>query len=71
MTGEIDTLSAQLPDAVLIERVLLGEKKLFEVVFRGNKQSNYLIGKSVRGAECKGAPQQGKDNVAGRFERVH
>ena len=53
MTGEIDTLSAQLPDTVLIERVLLGEKKLFEVVIRRYNQRLYRIGMSVLGSDVE------------------
>lgn len=47
MTGEKETISGQLPDALIIEKILLGEKKLFETIIRRHNQRLYRVGMAV------------------------
>jgi RNA polymerase sigma-70 factor (ECF subfamily) len=47
MTGEKDVVSGQLPDEIIIEKILLGEKKLFETVIRRYNQRLYRVGMAV------------------------
>jgi RNA polymerase sigma-70 factor (ECF subfamily) len=47
MTGETEIVSGQLSDTFIIEKILLGEKKLFEIIMRRYNQRLYRVGMAV------------------------
>jgi RNA polymerase sigma-70 factor (ECF subfamily) len=47
MTGETAIVSGQLPDELIIEKILLGEKRLFETIIRRYNQRLYRVGMAV------------------------
>ena len=43
----------EMPDAVLIERILAGEKQLFEIIIRRHNQRLYRIGMAILGDDME------------------
>jgi RNA polymerase sigma-70 factor (ECF subfamily) len=53
MTGETEIVSAQLSDVFIIEKILLGEKKLFETIMRRYNQRLYRVGMAVLASDAE------------------
>jgi RNA polymerase sigma-70 factor (ECF subfamily) len=53
MTGETAIVSGQLPDELIIEKILLGEKRLFETIIRRYNQRLYRVGMAVLGNDAE------------------
>jgi RNA polymerase sigma factor (sigma-70 family) len=74
MTGQPDTILNPIPDEELIQRILAGEKRLFELLIRKYNQRLYRLGMSIleNEAEAEDAMQTAYINAyqhLSRFEQ--